>query len=71
MHMCCIVPGYERKTLDDDDDDDYSEEVSFNMTFVYNAWKYNTHIVSDFFFYLFDIQEMRNMSIIKKKICLM
>lgn len=35
MHMCCIVPGYERKTLDDDDDDDdYFEEVSFNMTSV-------------------------------------
>lgn len=34
MHMCCIVPGYERKTLDDDDDDDddYFEEVSFNMS---------------------------------------
>lgn len=34
MHMCCIVPGYERKTLDDDDDNDYFEEVSFNMTSV-------------------------------------
>ena len=31
MHMCCIVPGYERKTLDDDDDD--FEEVRFFFFF--------------------------------------
>lgn len=31
MHMCCIVPGYERKALDDDEDEDDFEEVSFVM----------------------------------------